>query len=69
MNYFSIYAKRISLYDNYFIVSVKVVQDNMFYNVSEKILICCTLMEFVYSVIRIVLHARNVSSTTLMTKC
>lgn len=60
MNYFSMYAKKIPLYNNYFIVSVKVLYDNMFYNVSEKILICCTLMKLVYSVILIILHARNV---------
>lgn len=69
MNYFSMYAKKIPLYNNYFIVSVKILYDNMFYNASEKILICCTLTNFVYSVILITLHAHDVLSRTLMTKC
>lgn len=69
MNYFSMYAKKIPLYNNYFIVSVKVLYDNMFCNVSEKILICCTSMKPVYSVILIILHAHNVLSRTLTTKC
>lgn len=38
MNYFSMYTKVIPVHNNYFIVSVKVLYDNMFYNVSEKIL-------------------------------